>query len=216
MAFIFVSFESDYGVIKPHFPLKLMRNFPLTFHHDGESTQTLTVFCDIYMFGAALSVCFWPDPGPMRNKTSNQRWWIWVQNLLTLSALVLAPLQRGRASAILIAIGGALMIVGAAVGIMGVRALGKDRSPHPEPRTGAALVRDGVYAIVRHPLYVSLLLVTLGWSAMWSSFPGILVSAGLALLLDLKSRLEERYLTERFPEYRDYAATVARFLPGIY
>lgn len=152
----------------------------------------------------------------MRNETSNQRWWIWLQNLLTLLALVLVPFYRGRASAILIAIGGVLVVVGAAVGIMGVRALGKSRSPHPEPLPGAAFVRDGIYAIVRHPLYASLLLVTLGWSVTWRSLLGILVSAGLALLLDLKSRLEERYLTERFPEYREYAATVARFLPGIY
>jgi len=151
----------------------------------------------------------------MRNKAAYERWWIWLQNLLTLATLASAPLYRGIPSGTLIAIGGGLILCGAVFGIMGVRALGSNRTPHPEPLPDATFVKHGIYSVVRHPLYTSLSLLTIGWSMMWSSVAAMPFAACLIVLLDLKARAEERYLTQRFPEYREYAARVARFLPGI-
>lgn len=51
-------------------------------------------------------------------------------------------------------------------------------------------------------------------------FPGARMLAGTAVILvvsDLRARVEERLLVEGFGErYREYAARVSRFLPGVY
>jgi len=38
----------------------------------------------------------------------------------------------------------------------------------------------------------------------------------LFIVLDIKSRQEEAWLLERFPEYADYRQRVSKFIPGIY
>ncbi len=82
---------------------------------------------------------------------------------------------------------------------------------------GHALCVDGPYRFVRHPIYLAVDLWALG-SAL--AFPGAatLVGAGAVFVGgDLRSRAEERLLTEVFgDDYRAYAARARRLLPGIY
>ncbi len=146
----------------------------------------------------------------------NDRWWIWLQNVLSLGVFLLAPLRRASGSQIQIVLGAALFLLGAVIGVQAVRDLSRNRSPHPEPLTGSILVRSGIYSVIRHPIYASLLLVLFGWSIGWNSLPASIIASALAILLDRKARLEERYLCERFQEYGAYAATVKRFVPGLY
>jgi len=37
----------------------------------------------------------------------------------------------------------------------------------------------------------------------------------LVMLLNVKARAEERLLLERYENYRDYARSVGRFIPGL-
>ena len=113
-------------------------------------------------------------------------------------------------------VGVAIYLAGAILGVLAVRDLGRNRSSHPKPLPGSGHVQTGTYSLVRHPLYTSLILLTFGWSTAWNSFPGMLAAAALGILLDQKARLEERYLRERFPGYREYAVRVKRFLPWLY
>ena len=143
--------------------------------------------------------------------------WVLVQNTLTLAILAVGPLQRtvgwprvGQA------IGGLLFIAGAVFGITGVRALGRNRTPFPELRAEHHLVQSGVYRVVRHPLYTSLILLGLGWGLIWSSPLTLVLTIALALVLDGKARVEERLLLERYREYTEYKTRVARLLPGLY
>jgi protein-S-isoprenylcysteine O-methyltransferase Ste14 len=146
----------------------------------------------------------------------NDRWWIWAQNVLTLAALVVAPFSQRKIGGTQIVVGVAIYLAGAILGVLAVRDLGRNRSSHPQPRPESAHVETGTYSLVRHPLYTSLILLTFGWSTAWNSFPGMLAAAALGILLDQKASLEERYLRERFPGYREYAARVKRFLPWLY
>jgi len=143
-------------------------------------------------------------------------WAVAQLTVLTL-AMTLGPLTREsweshRANKV----GRALLILSAAFAISGFLALGKNLSPFPQPSPGATLVRHGVYRLVRHPLYSSLILGSLGWSLMWRSVPGLASALVLAVLLDAKSRVEERWLRQRFTEYADYERRVRRFIPWIY
>ena len=148
---------------------------------------------------------------------SGHRWWIHAQNVLTLGIIVLGPWGRGTFEFPgQVAPGTFILMIGGGIGIFGVRALATNRTPHPVPLAHGALVQTGIFARIRHPLYTSLILVTLGWSILWGSIPALLPSLALALLLDRKARLEERFLTARFPDYIDYSSRVRRFIPGIY
>jgi protein-S-isoprenylcysteine O-methyltransferase Ste14 len=102
------------------------------------------------------------------------------------------------------------------LGIGGVVHLGRQRRSNPRPRPDGVLVKHGVYAHLRHPLYGSLVLGSIGWSLLWQSGVALGVSVVLAVFLDAKARHEERWLTLKFPEYASYARRVKRFVPGVY
>lgn len=109
-----------------------------------------------------------------------------------------------------------LLVAGAFFGIAGAVALGKARTIYPEPRSGARLVRHGIFRVVRHPLYSSLIFLSFGWSLAWHSGAGVVAALVMAAFLDAKARHEEQRLRLRFPDYEAYAARVKRLLPWLY
>ncbi len=95
----------------------------------------------------------------------------------------------------------------------GVRTLGKSLSPLPKPPTASELKESGAYALVRHPIYGGILLLSLAWSLALSP-RALIPTGGLAIALALKSRLEERWLIDRHPAYAGYRERVRRrFVP---
>jgi protein-S-isoprenylcysteine O-methyltransferase Ste14 len=78
------------------------------------------------------------------------------------------------------------------------------------------LVTTGIYRYIRHPMYASVILfcaVLLGTRLNWmNSMVFIILLANLWL----KLRHEERLLSERFPEYRDYQKRTKMIIPFIY
>ena len=94
--------------------------------------------------------------------------------------------------------------------------LARSTTIFPRPREGAMLADTGVYRRVRHPVYGAVLLIALGWSLVESPL-GLLPTAALAVVFDLKARVEEAWLEERFPGYSGYRErTPRRFVPGVY
>jgi protein-S-isoprenylcysteine O-methyltransferase Ste14 len=85
----------------------------------------------------------------------------------------------------------------------------------PEPRERARLITTGPYALVRHPMYLAVLLFAAGFALGWRGVPQLLALALLAAVLHVKASREERLLAQKFPEYRDYAARTARIIPGL-
>ena len=109
-----------------------------------------------------------------------------------------------------IAIGGAVLLVGGMVGIRHAM------TPFPRPLDHARLQVGGAYRLVRHPIYGGLILIDLGWS-LSSSPLALVLTVALALVLEVKSRLEESMLDQRYPEYKAYRQRVRwRFVPGVH
>lgn len=77
-----------------------------------------------------------------------------------------------------------------------------------------ALVRDGLYGAVRHPIYAIGLVMGVAFALIVNHL-GIYVLAALALpVLYVVTLLEERELVERFGEvYRQYQRKVPRLVP---
>ena len=100
--------------------------------------------------------------------------------------------------------------------IAGVLALGRNLTPFPRPSPKTKLVQRGIYSVLRHPLYTSVVCGAVGCSLLRQSLPGLAVSLVLALFFDAKARREERWLREKFPDYDQYAVKVKRLIPWLY
>ncbi len=76
------------------------------------------------------------------------------------------------------------------------------------------LVTDGVYARVRHPQYLGLLVLITGFLVQWPTILTVPMAPILAWTYVRLARREEAELEERFgDEYRRYAERVPAFLP---
>lgn len=143
--------------------------------------------------------------------------WVIGQSLLMLGAVVLAIVFHGSRFHLALVLSGALLIaVGAFFGLAGVFALAGNRTPFPRPREGSRLIRHGIYARVRHPLYTSVILVASGWTLAWGSLVGLPLVLVMMPFFYAKSKTEERWLRCVFPDYADYARQVPRFLPWLF
>jgi len=76
------------------------------------------------------------------------------------------------------------------------------------------LVEDGVYSLVRHPLYLGELLVLLGLIVLEFSLVALVFWAALAICCDWAATYEERDLLRIFPEeYGAYQRRVPKWIP---
>ena len=140
--------------------------------------------------------------------------WVVIQSLLMTLVIALGVVFHGDwTNGLLIATGAALFFVGGYFGIAGVLVLGRSRTPYPRPCAGSELVQRGIYARVRHPLYTSVMLASLGWALLWQSGSSLLATLAIVPFFQAKARREERWLREAFPGYDDYARRVPRFIP---
>jgi protein-S-isoprenylcysteine O-methyltransferase Ste14 len=143
--------------------------------------------------------------------------WALAQLALVLVAIALGPLTKDTWDLPwATGAGRALLLLSAAFAIGGFFALGRNLSPFPQPNANASQVRHGAYRLVRHPLYSSLILGSIGWALIWQSAASLATGLILALVLDGKSRVEERWLRQKFSDYDEYSRRVRRFIPWIY
>lgn len=89
-------------------------------------------------------------------------------------------------------------------------------TPLPFPVGHNRLVTTGIYGMVRHPLYSGLLIAASGWTFFSMSLSHLLLTVCGFIFFSYKASLEERWLTERHPEYADYARHVKKFIPRVY
>ncbi len=96
--------------------------------------------------------------------------------------------------------------------------LGTNWSLSLEVREGHTLVRHGLYGLVRHPMYLALLVYSLGQAlALPNLVAGPSYGVAMAILVALRLGPEERMMREAFgPEWEDYAARTKRFVPGVW
>ena len=79
------------------------------------------------------------------------------------------------------------------------------------------LVTDGLYAVIRHPSYLGLLVSVLGWALAFRSGVGVAIAVLMLLVLLARIEAEERLLSETFGgEYDAYRARTWRLIPYVY
>jgi protein-S-isoprenylcysteine O-methyltransferase Ste14 len=118
---------------------------------------------------------------------------------------------EGHAQVAVAVVGALLLLGGLVLAAMALTGLGSALTAMPAPLKGQTLRADGVYAVVRHPIYGGLILMALGFSLQttpWALAP----TAALAVVLDLKRRVEEDFLTATYRGYPAYRQTVRKAL----
>jgi protein-S-isoprenylcysteine O-methyltransferase Ste14 len=84
-------------------------------------------------------------------------------------------------------------------------------------RQASGVIRKSVYAIVRHPIYLSEILLYLGLFMMSLSLAAGLVLIAVIVFLNNISRYEEHLLLDRFGKaYEEYLADVPMWLPRLW
>lgn len=154
--------------------------------------------------------------------------WVWGQALL-IAAVGLLPLIRQSAApdglvGRLLAPATLAWRLGALLPLLpglfmlgwGARSLGRNLTPATEPLAEAEFVEHGAYLLVRHPIYLGVILSLwgLGW---WLTSPriGLIVVAVCYLYFDRKAAVEERRMLARFPGYEAYRRRVPKLVPGL-
>jgi protein-S-isoprenylcysteine O-methyltransferase Ste14 len=81
-------------------------------------------------------------------------------------------------------------------------------------RAKGGLVTTGIYRIVRHPQYLGLILIILGFNIQWPTVPTLVMSPILILIYLRLARVEEGELEEEFGDlYKAYRERVHAFIP---
>ena len=152
--------------------------------------------------------------GPGRRDESNSlRGWALVGIQFVLFGILGREVVRSRRLGLPGLLGVLACAAGSAIVALATGALGRRLRAHPAPPEDAVLRMDGVYGMVRHPIYLGLLVVASGLAMIARTRRAAGVVLALADVFDAKARIEERLLMARFPEYAAYASTVPRILP---
>src|SRR5450432_3941633 len=148
--------------------------------------------------------------------------WV-VGQIVLLAAIVLVPPQIFGLPTLPDSLLGVAQVIGAVVGacgllIVGISALnlGSSLTIFPRPLDDATLIQSGLYALVRHPIYCGVILSALGWSILRASLPSLLLTLALGIFFDRKASQEERWLTEKYPDYPAYRSRVHKLIPWVY
>lgn len=87
-------------------------------------------------------------------------------------------------------------------------------APVVKIQEGQKVIDTGPYAIVRHPMYASALLLFIGMPLLLGSRWGLAIAAFLILAIAWRAVHEEQALRAELPGYEDYAARVRyRLMP---
>jgi protein-S-isoprenylcysteine O-methyltransferase Ste14 len=82
---------------------------------------------------------------------------------------------------------------------------------------GHTLHTSGFYAAVRHPSYLGILLMDLGFAGVFRSVVALALMPLVFWMFKRRMDVEERFMVEQFGAgYRDYMGRTARLLPGAY
>lgn len=113
-------------------------------------------------------------------------------------------------------IGVTLILIGALLFTFILISFGQYMTPNPVPRDNSVLKTTGIYSLVRHPMYFTVLVLLLGVILYFQAFYSLAWLVIAFFFLVFKTTREESYLAKKFPEYTAYQKATKRIIPFIY
>lgn len=122
------------------------------------------------------------------------------------------PVPDARLRVAMVLAGLAAIVAGCVVNILGRLRLGRNWANQATIYEGQELVTTGVYALVRHPLYASLIWMFYGASAVYAN-AAVFAATTLVFVpfMSYRARLEEDLLSREFRGYQAYRQRVGMF-----
>lgn len=86
----------------------------------------------------------------------------------------------------------------------------------PLPKQGGHMVNTGIYAVIRHPMYLAQLMALL--PLVVEFYSPYRLAGWIVLLINLifKQLFEEKQLIRQYPEYREYMRNSWRMIPFVF
>jgi len=111
-------------------------------------------------------------------------------------------------------VGAVLIALALWLGAAAGAGLGRNLRATVVPIRDGELVTRGVYARVRHPIYTAVILAVVGVALLSGRWWYGLASGLLAYAyFDRKAAAEERLLSQRYPDYKEYRQAVGKLIP---
>ena len=101
-------------------------------------------------------------------------------------------------------VGFLIIIIAFIILLVAIKDLGRNLSPFPRPINNSKLVTTGIYRFMRHPMYYSLIFISIGVFIIKLSIYYLFLTISLALVIKFKIALEEKYLMNKFKNYSLY------------
>lgn len=117
----------------------------------------------------------------------------------------------------LIIIGTIMIVSGAIINILGRLHLKDNWANHIKIYKDHTLITTGIYNIVRHPLYASIMLMLFGGSLAYRNWISALLTALIFIpAMYYRAKQEEELLEKEFSEYINYKQKVGMFFPKLW
>lgn len=147
---------------------------------------------------------------------------IWVRYLLTYawwflalgSLLEHALTLRSHPSVTII--GAALAIIGLALDYWATGKLRNELGRRVDTWAALRIVDQGPYGLIRHPSYLSSILIVIGLPLLMNAYISLVLSAMLMALFVYRLIREEAILSQRLPAYAAYMQSTYRLIPWIW
>lgn len=136
--------------------------------------------------------------------------------LILMTKISTVPIYDDNLKHVVIILGTIGIVSGSIMNIMGRFNLGSNWANHIKIYDEHRLVQKGIYKIVRHPLYASLMLMFYGGCLVYRNIVCFLAVTFIFIpFMYYRAKQEETLLIQAFLEYKDYKRTTGMFFPKI-
>ena len=179
----------------------------------------------IFMISIAIAnkaLYYYDNTQNKGKKIESLRSFSYIQKYLRLSTLLIAiasiysnsPYLYNIPSIKYVYLGTSLCAISTVILFIARFNLSHNYSPCYDMKAPQDFIQHGVYRIVRHPIYLSNLLLLVGVFFISGSMWIALNFSILAIYYSISALKEESYLSKRFPAYSDYKTSTSMFIPG--
>ena len=113
--------------------------------------------------------------------------------------------------------GTTLVFFGTCIGVLAIWQMRKSKlSILPEVTTGATLIDTGLYSLIRHPMYLAVIIASTGLAVNSTNYLSIILLFILVVDLFFKVNREEKLLEKEFKQYPSYKQKTKKIIPWVY
>lgn len=149
-------------------------------------------------------------------ETGTMTLFLFVFYLLLIPKIGVVQIYNSNLKHIIIIIGTISIVSGCGLNIMGRFNLGSNWANHIKIYDEHTLIQNGLYSVVRHPLYASIMLMFYGACLVYRNILCLLAVTFIFIpFMYYRAKQEERLLIQNFPEYEGYKKRTGMFFPKI-